>query len=702
MLPPLRQDLALHRGPDAPDGSPTWTLHDPASNRFFALGWPAFELLSRWSLGSEAAILASVQAQTTLRPDSRAFQGLLNMLAGNHLLVASSAQDSQQLCAIARAQRPTVSQWLLRNYLFFRLPLLRPMRWLQSITPRLHWVYRPAFWLSMLAIGGLGLALVSRRWDEFTHTFTAFGNWSGLLAVGVALSVAKVLHELGHAVTATRYGCRVPTMGIAFLVMWPVLYTDTNEAWKLRSRQQRLAIGAAGMLSELALASLALLAWNLLPETPAWSPIRSGAFLLATTTWLLTLAINASPFMRFDGYFLLADLLNMPNLHERSFALARWWLRERLFGWGIAPPEPQPPRRRAGLIVFAWMTWLYRLVLFFGIAMLVYHAFFKALGVALMAVELGWFIARPLWREWSVWWRERDRMRWNCATGRSSLLAGLLLLGLIWPWQSQIRAPAVLGAAQAQAVYAPHAAQVVVGPPEPGKTMLAGTTMLQLHSPELAARLAQAQAIEQQLQWQLNQQDFDSQLREAGGALRKRWEAAEAEVAGLQAEIQRLAPQAPYAGVVLESNTDARPGNWVPAGERLLLLVGSGGSKVDVYVEETLLPGLQVGQPARFVPAALESPALDCHLARVDPVQISQLDTPLLASPHGGDIAVQKAADGRLTPLQPLFRVRLEACGGTTPQLEEAGIALLAGERHSMLGQAWRWAVALWQREATW
>lgn len=440
-LPPLRQDLALHPGPEADDGSPTWTLHDPASHRFYALSWPAFELLSRWHLSEPRQVLAAVARDTPLRLEEDDLLAVLQMLRRNHLLVACDASHTDALTAQAHATRLSAGQWLLKHYLFFRIPLLQPMHWLQRMSRWVRWAFQPGFWLTCAALTLLGLVMAGRRWDEFSHTLTSYASWEGLLAVGLALSGAKVLHELGHAFTATHFGCRVPTMGVAFLVMWPVLYTDTNEAWKLTSRRQRLWVGAAGMLSELALASVALLAWSLLPDTPTWAPIRSGAFLLATTTWLVTLAINASPFMRFDGYFLLSDALNMPNLHERSFALGRWWMREALFGWGDPPPERFSPSRRRGLIAFALATWLYRLVLFFGIALLVYHAFFKALGLVLLAVELVWFIARPIWRELQAWWAQRQRWRWNRASRRTLLVLGAGLILLCWPWRTSVRLP---------------------------------------------------------------------------------------------------------------------------------------------------------------------------------------------------------------------------------------------------------------------
>jgi len=700
-LPELRQDLALHPGPDATDGSPTWTLHDPASNRFFALSWPTFELLSRWTLGTVDALLAAVSRETTLQLAAQDVDELVRMLGGNHLLVARSAQDTQLLAAHARAAKLSPSQWLLKNYLFFRLPLLRPMRWLQRTSPWVRFAYTPVFWLAIAALACTGLVLASQRWDEFTHTFVHYASWDGLLAIGIALSFAKVLHELGHAFTATRFGCRVPTMGVAFLVMWPVLYTDTNEAWKLTSSRERLAIGAAGMLGELALAAIALVAWNLLPDTPAFGPLRSGAFLLATTTWLLTLAINASPFMRFDGYFLLSDAVGMPNLHERAFALARWWLRERLFGWGDAPPEVFNATRRRWLIGFAFATWTYRLVLFLGIALLVYHAFFKALGVVLMAVELGWFIARPVVREIKAWWQGRGRLRWNRASIRTAVVAGGLVALLLWPWQSTVRAPAVLAAQQSQAMYAPYPAQIASRLPKTGDKVRAGQALLQLRSPELASRLALARSREEQLRWQLSQQPFDEHLMEAGPALRKRWEAATSEVSGLQSELQRLSLVTPFDGTVVEVADDALEGTWIPGGERLLQVIGPRGSKADAFVDEAALDGLALGQRAVFVPVALEEPAVHCEVSGIDAVQLATLDVPGVASPYGGGIPAQRASDGRLLPLQPTFRVRLGQCDRELPPLSElAGVAHLQGPRRSLAGRAIRATAALWQRES--
>jgi putative peptide zinc metalloprotease protein len=699
-LAPLRQDLALHAGAAAADGSPTWTLHDPAANRFYQLSWPAFELLSRWTLGSLQAVADTVNRETTLRVTLDDAQALQHMLERCHLLQARSAQDTRRLAAGAAAGRLGAAQWLLHNYLFFRVPLVRPAAFLNAAARYVGWAFHPAFWAAVAMLALLGLLLALRRWDEFMHGFASYAGVGGVIAIACAMSASKVLHELGHAFAAHRYGCRVPSMGLAFLVLWPVLYTDTNEAWKLASRRQRLVIGAAGMASEIALAALATVLWSLLPDTPQWAPLRSGAFVLASTAWVLTLAVNASPFMRFDGYFLLSDALNLPNLHERAFAQGRWWLRERLFGFGDAMPEPGPPAHSRFLVAFAFGTWLYRLVLFLGIALLVYHLFFKALGVLLMAVELGWFIARPVWRELKVWWQRRADLRWNRRTAASALLAAGAAFVLLWPWQVTVHAPAVLGAATAQGLYAPYAAQVVTPLPAPGTRVKAGDLLVSLRSPDLQARLDLAQAREQQLQWQLVQQPFNAQLMEAGPALRKRWEAAVQEVSGLQQEAQRLQMNAPFDGVVAQAADDAMPQAWIPAGLKLLVLVSPTGTKVEAFVDETELADARDATQMRFIGSDVSGSAVACTELAADAVQLVQLDQPLVASVNGGAVAVQRAADGRLLPLRPVFRVVLDGCDGAeSPALELVGVAALQGPRRPLAVAALRWAGALWRRE---
>ena len=695
-LPPLRQELTLNSAPAAPDGSPCWTLHDPAANRFYQLGWAAFEILSRWSLGTAEAVVEAVNAQTTIAVDTDDVLGLAQFLAGHHLILAAGAQGTAQLNAAAARQRLSVPMWLLKNYLFLRIPLVRPMPFLRRAYPWIAFVYRRGFWWLTAAVLLLGLYLVSRQWDSFVHTFHAYTTWQGLLGLALALSFAKVLHELGHAFTAYRHGCRVPSMGFALLVMWPVLFTDTNEAWKLKSRRARLQIGAAGVLAELVLAAWATLLWSFLPD----GPLRAGVFMLATSTWLVTLAINASPFTRFDGYYLLGDWLNVPNLHERTFALGRWWLRERLFGFGDAPPETLPRRLQRFLIGFAWTTWLYRFVLFLSIALLVFHVFFRALGIVLMCVEIGWFLLLPIVRELAVWWHRRDELHWNRQTIRSAVLAGLLALALLLPWQRSVRAPAVLGQTQAQVVYTPRPAQLVHLAVRERQRVEAGAVLAQLASPELDYQLASARQQAAHLAWQVRQQPFDEHLRALGPALRKRWDAARQTVAGFEAERARLTLRAPFAGRVVDLASGLHAGEWLKGGEPMLGVVGAGGAKGDAFVDQAALARIAPGQPAEFIAALLEQPAVHCRVGSIDRLNLAALDEPYVASVYGGEVASLRRPDGTLVPLESTFRVRLDDCASAAALPRElSGEVVVHGEARSLLGRFARWLGAIIRRD---
>ena len=140
----------------------------------------------------------------------------------------------------------------------------------------------------------------------------------------ITLVFVKSLHELGHAFVSKYFGCRVSSIGIAFLVFFPFLYTDTSDAWRLRDHKDRLLINFAGILTELHLALISTFLWAILPD----GGLKSVTFFIATTSWISSLAINVSPFMRFDGYYVFSDWLKAENLQPRSFALARWQLRE--------------------------------------------------------------------------------------------------------------------------------------------------------------------------------------------------------------------------------------------------------------------------------------------------------------------------------------------------------------------------------------
>ena len=655
-LPRLRDELDLLPGPALADGQPSWTLHDPVRNQFFRIDWPTLEVLQRWDMDDPEKIAADVSANTTLDMNAQEVEQVVRFLVQHQLVQSHEPGSASKLADQWARLQGTAFKWLLHHYLFFRVPLIKPDAWLTRGLPWARWFGGSTFALLTGVALLIGLAQVLRRWDVFTASLVDTFNLEGLLAYGAAIFVVKVLHELGHAFTAKHYGCRVPAMGVAFLVMWPVAYTDTNETWRLTNRFARLRVASAGILTELVIAAWATLAWALLPN----GSLQSAAFVLATTSWVATLAINASPFMRFDGYFILMDALDMPNLHGRSFALARWKLREWLFALNDEPPEYFSRPKTVALIAFAWATWLYRLVLFLGIAVLVYHFFFKLLGVFLFLVEIIWFVAKPMASEWTVWRQLWPRIRQQRRSRATALGALAIVVLFALPWPGRITASAVLKPQESWPVYAPVGARIDALPFRHGELVEAGRILVGLYVPDLASR-------EKVLMNRLEQQRLQSASSAFDDDMRKRWKVAEqtqftteAELQGVLAEQHQFAPVAPFDGRLLLADPDFAVGQWVGKKEPIAWLVRQGTNwRVETWLDEDDVARVHVGQSARFVSDAATGQLLVLKVAAIDRDAAKVLPRKELASALGGHVLTRER-QGQWIPERAVYRVTLD------------------------------------------
>lgn len=694
-LPSLRADLQLTAAAPALDGSPRWTLADPVRGRYFKLGVQAMRLLRHWSLGDPAQVLQAANREPGLPLGDPELEQLLGFLRSHDLIAALDPQQRASYAWKAAASRQSLWQMALHQYLFFRIPLWRPdaflnraWPWLQRFGPRLLRYGLPATL-------GLGVFLVSRDWERFLATFPHLFSLGGAMAFGIALFFAKLCHEFGHAFMAKRAGCRVQSMGVAFMVMLPLFYTDVSDAWRINDRKARLLIGAGGVMAEMLLACIALLAWSLLPDGPA----RTAAFMLASATWLTTLAVNLNPFMRFDGYFLLSDFWEIDNLQGRAFALCRWRLREALFGYDEPAPEPWPPAMRRRLLWWGFLSWLWRAALFFGIALAVYHLFFKLLGIFLMMVELGWFIFLPIFKETREWWSRREQ-----AHTPRVLLSGLGLLALLLlvavPWRSSVEIPVMLEAGRVTALHAPVAARVKQVNVHDGQMVEAGTVLVELESPDVDSRLIIVRREIDILQLQMRRQAGRSETAADVGILEQRLAEAVAEYRGLQARRDRLLLKAPQAGQVRDLMPQLAVGRWVSTKEPLARVV-EGGTRMRGYLAEEDLWRVAPGAKGRFVADDPMRPAWPVELLDVDANGVAAIDQEALTSDHHGPIAVRRDENRRPEPVQAQYGARLRLLEDVpTPSHPLRGVAVLQGRSESLLGTVWRRMAALGVRES--
>ncbi|MEH6671014.1 HlyD family efflux transporter periplasmic adaptor subunit [Halopseudomonas sp.] len=679
----MRQDLKLLPGAPDEQGAPRWLLADRVRNRYFALAGDALALVRYWQPGLTATDLSARLAENGLSFDADDINAFNDFLVANNLVQARSPSAVAFFTSSRREARLPWWQWLLHNYLFIRIPLLRPDPWLRRLTEFMAPLMTRRSEHIVLLCGIIGALLVMRQWDAFVATFMHFFSWQGLIGYGITLVLVKSAHELGHALVASRLGCRVASMGVAFLVMFPVLYTDTTDAWQLRSRRDRLRIVTAGVRTELYLAMVATLFWSLLPD----GVLRSACFFVATTSWITSLLINITPFMRFDGYFALSDLMGVENLQPRAFALGRWQLRRWLWGLNDPVPEPLPRHRARWMIAYAWGTWLYRFFLFIGIAVLVYHFFFKALGILLFVVEILWFLVMPIAKEMRIWAKRRTEFSWNLWRRLALALLVLLLFWLALPLPVDVHVPALLKAEHHQRVFAPEAAQVLRSQATLGETTVSAEPLLELLSPDLEERWELAQQEQDLLATKLQREAASTTEKAELAVNRLRYQQLEERLRALAERRDKLALHAPFDGQVtwLEN---VHPGQWVMQDQPLLSVTLYGSGQIEAFVPERYLELLQPGQAAFFMADHGQLPRLAAELVSIDLGALQLLPYPELSSQSGGSIAVRVRPRG-LQPDEAYYRARFRLLEPALDMgsMRLTGDLLIRGSERSWLGQ---------------
>lgn len=694
VLPRLRADLGFELIPDRGGGYPSLIVSDPVRGTYYRLAWPESGILQLWREASKAEDL-----DRRLRNDFGIVLGdeqraaVEDFLFANQLTVTDRSGTWHRYAAIRLAGRHGLWKTVMHGYLFFRMPLLHPEPVLRRMLPHISFVYARAFWTVLLGIALIAAYLATRQWTALEAAARDALQLEGMAVYGLAVLSLKAIHELGHALTTVRYGCRVPSMGIAVMLGAPVFYTDTSDSWRLSKRAERLAIVFAGVGAELIVATFAILMWCFLPDGLG----RDISFAFATTSIALSLAINLNPFMRFDGYFALSDYLEVPNLQPRSFALAVWKLREVLFGLGHAAPEYLPPNLERRLIVYAVLTAIYRFFLFMGIAVLVYYMAGKAIGIILAVFELAVFIARPIVLELLEWWKLRGEIRRSRRSLSTMTLAAASAIVVFAPWVSSIQAPAVLVADQEQAIYLPFAARLTAIHVSNAQTVEAGNILFAAESKDLQRQYEKAILELQFLKFQSARVHASPEGSKDSVVVERERARAQEAVAALDRQRQQLVIRAPFSGMIVDLDPDIAEGLWLDSKRPLARVVSHRSARVRGLVPDTDVERVLPGARAVFIADDAASPQ---HPAVVESIARSadgRLAEPVLADIHGGGIAAIEQ-DGGVKTRSGWFEVSLSSQQPAPAQLTRGVVHIEAGAVSPFM-LAWRQVARVLVRE---
>ena len=685
----LRPDIDLYQGTRSHEGLPTYVLHDRWRNRFFNIGWLEYEILQRWHLRDSEKIASSVCHETTLYAESEDVVALQVFLTQQQVFVDNETTKGienliESSKAIEEKKRKSRIKLNPMGYLSFRIPLIRPDRFLESTI----WMVRPlmtkrAFHVYLVLLM-IAIISVLQQWHTFTGYVSEALSWEGAIYLFLALAVSKSFHEFGHAYTAKHLGLKVPTMGVMWMFIFGFLYTDTTESWKLQSRKQRIAIGSAGVLAELQLAVVATLLWSVLPD----GALRYGCFYLGTAAWIATLAINLSPFLRWDGYWVLSDLVGIQNLRERSNKLAEWFFGNKVMGFTDEKPVKLPEKQIKFSIVFAVMSWFYRMLIFLGIGLLIFTRVFKILGIFLLVTMILKMVLWPIIETCIEWFKRRKEMNWNKYSITSFSIIFFVILLLVIPWRSTIQTPAVI-APQRHIELFPGVEGRVSFVPEEGASLLTGQDLFKMENPELSASLDTEQNNVQYYQLAL-QRTGSKTLLQTRALEQEFLQEANGRYLRVLQEMQKLNVKAPYNGKVIWVNDIAKQGGWIDRDSPLMTFADTSQLQMYAYIGEYDLQRLFAEGEVNFYPENAHFKSIKGEIVGVDSANLNVLDYEILSSTTGGPIpAATDAETGKLKPDNPLYLVRIaidQAEMESLPILLR-GRVILRGERKSFISR---------------
>jgi putative peptide zinc metalloprotease protein len=581
---------------------------------------------------------------------------LLGQLHSADALLCDVPPDSMEV--FRRHQRHERMEWRRRLWtpLALRFPLIDPDRFLERTLP----VVQPLFgWFGLLlwlAVVGTGVVLAVSHWTDLTeNVIDRVLAPQNLLLLWLVYPVVKALHELGHAYATKRWGGEVHEIGIMLLVLTPVPYVDASAAWGFRDKHQRMVVGAAGIAVELFLGALALFIW-LSVEAGA---VRAVAYNVMLISGISTVLFNGNPLLRFDGYYVLADAIEIPNLGTRSNKYLGYLFQRHLCGVRDADNPAESLGEGAWMIFYGIAAFIYRVFIMFVIIVFIAGKFFLV-GVLLAIWALATQVFVPIGKNLSFLATSPGLRRQRGRVMGTAVLLALALLGLVFvaPAPSWTRAEGV--------VWVPEEAQVRAGTegfverllvPVDSK-VVRGQPLIEAQDPFLKTRVAVLKAQLRELSAQ-----YDALL------LQDRVQAAmvREEMAAVAANLERsrereaeLILRSPANGRFVAPNAADLPGRFVTKGQLVAYVVEPKDLTARVAVAQDDIA--QVRQRTRAVEVMLAAWGADpaaAQIRREVPGASRQLPTAALGSAGGGPFAVDPRDNQGVTALGRVFQLEL-------------------------------------------
>ncbi|MEM0913361.1 MAG: efflux RND transporter periplasmic adaptor subunit [Planctomycetota bacterium] len=708
LRPRLRSVVQVHRQPSR---GVVWHVYrDPGNNKYFRAPPSIHRLIAM--LDGRRTVAEAWRATCDRFGDEAPTQGetiqALGSLYSHNLLRGEAPPDVHTLLERRRQRRNRETTGYLKNLMFARVPLFDPDAILTWLTPLTTWIFGwpgLVLWLGMMAAG---LWAVVGRVGELTDAGNGVLAPDNLIFLYASFAVVKLIHEAGHGLACKtmarreRGGGEVRQCGVMLMAFIPLPYIDATSSWSFRSRRRRIVVASAGMYVELFVAAIAALIWARTPEGATINQLAYNVMFVASVT---TVLFNANPLIRFDGYYILSDLADLPNLYQRSQDYLKYLFKRYAFG----VRRPMNPARSTGeriwFVVYGLASLVYRLFLFATIILFVAdRLFFIGAAFALWAVFSYFILPIGKLAHYLASHAELARCRTRAVLTTLTMIAVVLVPAGFVPWANHGRAVGVVEARYHAPVTLGEDG-FVVSVAEPGARVGPGETpaLVVAERRELTSErdglLAAIRRLEVRRRAAVQEDPAVAQ-------------ATAAEILGKRRQLQRVdrrldglsvEPEDDAEGVWLTRQADRLPGAWQERGAELGIVASVDDLIVRVVANQYLGPRLshEVGDSATVELRVPRRPDLTFtgKIERILEAGDNLLPSAALTQGAGGPVAIDQSAagqqsqDGRARSAEPMFEVRV-AIDADTPgekrlrpgQVVEARFTM---ERRPLLAQAY-------------
>lgn len=683
-----RPDLKARR--QRYQGRVYWVVKDPVGLQYFRFEEEEFAILQMLDGQSSLEEIAD-QFEAEFPPQTirvEELQNFIGMLHRSGLVLSDSPGQGVQLKQRRDERRRKEVIGAMSNVLAFRFKGIDPERILNALYPWVSWFFtRPAMIVSiMLMVAALSLVIV--QFDVFQsrlpsfHSFFAAQNW--LLIAGV-LCVTKILHEFGHGLSCKHFGGECHEMGVMFLVLTPCLYCNVSDSWMLPSRWHRAAIGAAGMYVEVVLASIATFIWWF--SEPGFLNYLCLNIMFVSS--VSTILFNANPLLRYDGYYILSDILEIPNLRQKSSTILtrklRWWCL------GLEEPDdPFLPKRNQALFAFYTVaSFFYRWFVLLSILYFLNKIFepygLKIIGQMIAVASLYGLVVMPMTKVFKFF-RVPGRLS-KVKKGRMFATLGILtalVLGLLFiPFPSSVMSDFELQPRRSRAVYIEVPGILREVHVEPGEWVEQGQLLAELENLDLEMEIEQLRGERDAYQEQLENLE---QIRFLDDEASSQIEVVEEQIATVEEQLRqktenakRLQLLAPRSGAVFSppqkrnssTGQDADLASWsgspfdeenlgatlMPDGpQNLFCQVGDPDQwQAMLVIDQREMDLVTEGQQVRLM---LEESPYHVFVSKIEYLSTDEMEQvpQQLASTSGGPVAAQADPEGVVRPLSTAYQ----------------------------------------------